>query len=188
MNLVAFRPASRSRRLAIAALSLAALGALQLVLAGGATAQPVLGGFQGTWTTIDCSDTGGGSDPDCNVWGDRSRLTMQIGFGKNPKVTIKDTYSTACFDAGATNTRWSGTGSGWYTQDVDPDTGAPGPIYLHVALAKAGCTGYATIGDLGRDLPESEGGVLTFYHDLGSDTIWFDPDGINGGLDWHRTN
>jgi hypothetical protein len=157
-----------------------------LSLAATAAAQPVLGGFQGSWTTVDCSDGGGGVDPDCSVWGDGSGLTMQIGFGRNPKVTIKDTYATACADGGAATTKWSGSGTGWYTQDVSPD-GAPGPIYLHVVLGKAGCGTFSTTGDLGRDMP-SDIVELVFYHDLGSDTIWFDPDGIDGGLDWYRTN
>jgi hypothetical protein len=162
--------------------------ALLLVTAGGTAAQPVLGGFQGSWTTIDCADGGGGLEPDCNVWGDGSRFTMQIGFGKNPKVTIKDDYSSACVDGGAAGTRWAGSGSGWYTQAAASD-GGPGPIYLHVVLTKAGCGSFATIGDLGRDISwNPDPLVLEFYHDLGSDTIWFDPDGINGGLDWYRTN
>ena len=87
---------------------------------------------------------------DCGIWGDGSRLTMQIGFGKTPKVTIKDDRSTACLDGGA-GPRWAGSGTGWYTQDVAPD-GAPGPIYLHVVLAKVGCGSFATIGDPGRDM------------------------------------
>ena len=169
------------------------LGATALVLAtaGATAAQPVLGSFQGSWTTIDCSDGGGDLDPVCagdGGWGDGSTLTMQIGFGKNPKVTIKDSFSSACADGGAAGTRWVGSGTGWYTQAPASD-GGPGPIYLHVVLSKAGCGTFATIGDLGRDIwwnPDPI--VLEFYHDLGSDSIWFDPDGINGGLDWYRTN
>jgi hypothetical protein len=178
----------RDLRLRGARLGAIVVGAVALVVgaAGAVSAQPVLGGFQGSWTTIDCSSDGGQA-PDCSIWGDGSTFAMQFGFGKSPKVTIKDSYSSACA-AGGAGPRWAGTGTGWYTQAPASD-GGPGPIYLHVVLSKAGCGTYATIGDLGRDIWWSpEPVVLDFYHDLGSDTMWFDPDGINGGLNWYRSN
>ena len=176
----------RHGRVSRAVICLVVAGAAQLAVVAGVSAQPVLGGFQGSWITVDCSDGGGDVDPDCGVWGDGSAISMQIGFGKTPKVVIKDSYASACALGGAASTKWSGSGTGWYTQDVAPD-GAPGPIYLHVQLARAGCGTFRTLGDLGRDMPPGDT-ELVFYHDLGSDTIWFDPDGVNGGLDWNRTN
>ncbi|MEW5992323.1 MAG: hypothetical protein AB1736_13400 [Chloroflexota bacterium] len=173
----------RGARWVVAAILMATM--IQAAFAASVAAQPVLGGFQGSWTTIDCADPGTGQS-DCAVWGDASTLSMQIGFGKHPKVSIKDDLASACVDSGAASARWSGSGSGWYTQDVAPD-GTPGPIYLHVVLARAGCGALSSLGDLARDMPP-DATELEFYHDLGSDTIWFDPDGVNGGLVWVRTN
>lgn len=116
-----------------------------------AVPSPALGiGFVGSWTAIDL---------------DGSALSMLIGPGIRPLVSLQDTFAAECVDRRNPSGRWAGSGRGDYFE-----------IWLFVNFTDGGCAG----------TPGDELVVRQFYWDEGSDTLWEDPDGDGLGITWYR--
>jgi hypothetical protein len=156
------RPKERDnsmKRLAIISLVMASLA-----MAPAANASPSsTHGFAGNWQTTDCAQFDG--DLHCDIWGDGSHMTLNIGRGDTPRVSFQDSYASSCDNAGSPSTRWVGQGKGYYFE-----------IWLFAPLSKTGCGTYQA----------GSGVELQFYYDTGSDTLWEDEDGDGYGLIWYR--
>jgi hypothetical protein len=131
-------------------------------LAGGPRDPDELADFRGTWTTTNCAtwvvaETG---LVDCGRWGDGSALTMEVGRGAMPWVTLTGASAPGC--------------AGILRLDPAPSLDRPGTFAL-VALSDTDC------GDI-KAGPDRE---LQLYLEPDGD-IWLDEDGDAWGLFWEQ--
>ena len=123
-------------------------------------------GFAGVWTSIDCAtwweETPDGHLVDCDRWGDGSTFKLIIGGGTSPHVVLLDDYASDCAD-GNTPTQLVGVGAGAY---ID--------VWLFVEPLTVRCG------------PARGAMSVSYYYDLGSDTLWEDEDGDGWGLVFRR--
>jgi hypothetical protein len=134
-----------------------------LVESAVAAPPPAISGFVGQWVTADCATTPDGV-VDCGLWGDGSTMSLTIGTGEYPQVTIRDSFAIGCQVEGNPATRFTASGVGTYDGD-----------HLWVDFSRGGC---------GRFRPAVF--TIQLYHDPGSDTLWEDEDGDEFGYIWYR--
>lgn len=127
-------------------------------------------GFSGNWTSLDCATfwkerPDGTHLVDCELWGDGSTQTLQIGRGDRPRVTFGDSDSSSCANGDSRSSPWVGAGTGEYKV-----------VFLFAVLKDAACGGLRAGFTVERQL----------YHDSGSDSLWEDEDGDGFGYIWRR--
>ena len=123
--------------------------------------------MEGVWLAVDCAQWWEHGGPlDCSVWGDGSAITLTIGPGDTPFVTLEDDYSAECNDVGSTV--FTASGYGEYSEDG---------ISLH--LDQRSCGAYPA-GDIGVQFNSA----IAYVE--GSPSAWQDPDGDGWGYTWYR--
>jgi hypothetical protein len=151
------------KRLALGLLILASFS-----LSPAVVARPIWSdGPAGLWISTDCAtfweNVNGTHAYDCDRFGDKSAMSLDIAEGARPAVRFVDTYATICADAGLA-TRFVGIGYGEFT---DPDDLAQ---TMFVTLTGTWC-GTVPMGERGG-IPLSFGQA----DNPGDDSLWQDSD------------
>ena len=124
-------------------------------------------GYAGSWSATDCAQRSNDQTFDCARWGDSSELRLTIGPGDTPAAIFEDASTEPCADGSGGSHPWRAAGTGSFQG-----------VHLVLGFTSQSC----------GNAEESWANPMDLYRDVGTDTLWFDPDGDEWGIFWHRVH